>query len=38
MLHAQCNAKGFYEKSGFVPRGDVFMEADIPHIEMVLKL
>ena len=34
VLHAQCSAKGFYEKAGFTPRGEPFDEVDIPHIEM----
>ena len=35
MLHAQCSAQGFYDRLGFKPRGEVFEEAGIPHIEMV---
>ena len=35
-LHAQCSAEGFYRKAGFVPVGEVFMEAGIPHREMCL--
>ena len=38
MLHAQCSAEGFYTRLGFVPRGPVFEEAGIQHIEMVLPL
>ena len=37
MLHAQCSAEGFYRREGFVPRGPVFVEAGIPHIEMTLQ-
>ena len=33
-LHAQTSARGFYEREGFVPQGEVFMEAGIEHIEM----
>lgn len=33
-LNAQSHALGFYEKSGFVPEGDEFMEAGIPHFRM----
>ena len=29
--HAQVSALGFYEKQGFIARGDVFMEVGIPH-------
>ena len=34
MLHAQRSAEGFYARSGFLPRGEPFDEAGIPHIEM----
>lgn len=34
-LHAQRHAEGFYRKAGFVAEGEVFTEADIPHIKMV---
>jgi len=34
-LHAQTSALRFYERFGFVPRGDVFMEVGIPHQLMV---
>jgi len=37
-LHAQSYAQAFYEKAGFTVRGDEFMEAGIPHIEMYLEL
>lgn len=35
-LHAQTQAVDFYQKSGFQPTGDLFEEANIPHITMVL--
>jgi YbgC/YbaW family acyl-CoA thioester hydrolase len=38
LLHAQCSAEKFYLRQGFRRQGDVFMEADMPHIEMVCKL
>lgn len=38
VLHAQYYAKDFYEKLGFRPRGKIFMEANIEHIEMYLPL
>jgi predicted GNAT family N-acyltransferase len=38
MLHAQASAKGFYDRLGFVVRGEPFEEAGIDHIEMVLEL
>lgn len=34
LLHAQASAKGFYEKSGFIVRGEPFDEVGIAHIEM----
>jgi predicted GNAT family N-acyltransferase len=33
-LHAQLHAKEFYERAGFVPFGDVYLEAGIEHIGM----
>jgi predicted GNAT family N-acyltransferase len=33
-IHAQTDARRFYELLGFVAAGEVFMEAGIPHIEM----
>ena len=38
LLHAQLSAAGFYQRAGFVPRGPVFEEAGIEHIEMVRAL
>ncbi|MGB3493755.1 MAG: GNAT family N-acetyltransferase [Elainellaceae cyanobacterium] len=37
-INAQTHARRFYENMGFVPQGDEFMEAGIPHIEMRLPL
>ena len=37
-IHAQRSAMGFYSQFGFVPHGEVFDEAGIPHIEMRLVL
>jgi hypothetical protein len=36
-LNAQLTALGFYEKLGFVPVGECFLEAGCPHLAMVLK-
>lgn len=36
-LHAQTHAAGFYRRFGFNARGDEFLEAGIPHVEMSLK-
>jgi predicted GNAT family N-acyltransferase len=33
-LHAQVHAREFYERAGFVPFGDVYLEAGIEHIGM----
>lgn len=33
-LGAQCRAQGFYEKLGFVPCGEVYMDGHVPHIPM----
>jgi predicted GNAT family N-acyltransferase len=38
MLHALCSAQAFYVRSGFITRGEVFSEAGLDHIEMVLAL
>ena len=38
VLHAQCSAQGFYERLGYQARGDVFEEAGLAHVEMVLAL
>ena len=38
LLHAQTSAANFYARAGFVPRGDVFEEAGIAHIEMTRAL
>lgn len=35
LLHAQSSAASFYLRAGFSPRGAMFEEAGIPHIEMV---
>jgi len=37
-LHAQTHAAGFYRRFGFSERGGEFLEAGIPHFEMVLEL
>jgi predicted GNAT family N-acyltransferase len=33
-LHAQVHARGFYERAGFLPFGDVYLEAGIEHLGM----
>jgi predicted GNAT family N-acyltransferase len=35
-LHAQCHAETFYARFGFVASGDIFDEAGIEHIKMIL--
>ena len=37
-LGAQLHALAFYERLGFTPYGDVFMDAQIEHRDMVLVL
>jgi len=38
ILNAQESARGFYEKLGFNQEGDVFEEANIPHVKMYKNL
>ena len=33
-LHAQLHARAFYERAGFTPFGDVYLEAGIEHLGM----
>jgi predicted GNAT family N-acyltransferase len=33
-LHAQIHATGFYDRAGYVPYGDVYLEAGIEHLSM----
>ena len=37
MLHAQAHLENLYASFGFVTKGARFMEAGIPHVEMVLE-
>lgn len=37
-LNAQIDAVEFYRRAGFVPEGEIFMDAGIPHKRMVLDL
>lgn len=37
-LGAQVSSRGFYEKLGFKPVGEPFMDAGIQHIEMILTI
>jgi len=37
-LGAQLHAIEFYERLGYTPRGDVFLDANMPHRWMDLKL
>ena len=36
-LNSQTHAIPFYQRFGFIPEGNVFMEAGIPHQKMTLK-
>lgn len=38
VMHARKTAEGFYEKLGYKPVGDEFIEVTIPHIVMEKKL
>jgi len=33
-LHAQLHARGFYERAGFTPYGEIYHEAGIEHLGM----
>jgi predicted GNAT family N-acyltransferase len=33
-LHAQVHAAGFYDKAGYTPYGEVYLEAGIEHVSM----
>ena len=37
-LSAQCRVQGFYEKCGFTPIGDIYMDEHCPHIHMKKKI
>lgn len=37
-VHAQTTAVSFYERFGFVSKGEEFMDADMPHLEMAREL
>jgi len=37
-LNAQVTAVPFYEKLGFIAKGNIFYEANIPHREMLKKI
>ncbi|TYR79481.1 GNAT family N-acetyltransferase [Priestia megaterium] len=37
-LHAQTQAEGFYKKLGYVTVSGEFMDAGIPHVEMVKRV
>lgn len=37
-LHAQTQAASFYEAAGFMVNGGIFLEADIPHRQMIKEL
>ncbi|WP_341679039.1 GNAT family N-acetyltransferase [Niveibacterium sp. SC-1] len=38
VLHAQIQAEDFYRALGYLPEGEVFMEAGIPHLTMRRRL
>lgn len=34
-VHSQLQVQSFYEKLGFIKVGDIFIEANLPHIKML---
>lgn len=38
ILHAQIQAQPFYEKNGYIAKGEPFLEESAPHITMIKKL
>lgn len=38
VLNAQCTAEHFYQRQGFVRRGEIFQEAGMDHVQMFLRL
>jgi YbgC/YbaW family acyl-CoA thioester hydrolase len=38
VLQSQCSAEGFYTRLGFMPMGEPYEEAGIPHIDMARQL
>ena len=37
-LSAQRHARGFYERCGYIARGDIYDDVGIPHIDMEKRL
>ena len=37
MMNSQLSAEGFYRKLGWTSEGEVFYEAGIPHVQMVIR-
>jgi len=37
-VHAQCDARRFYQNMGFIPTSDEYVEEGVMHISMELKL
>lgn len=37
-LNAQCAAEAFYRREGFIPQGEIFEDAGIPHRRMTRQL
>lgn len=37
-LHAQLHARGFYDRAGFTPFGEIYLEAGIEHLGMRRRL
>lgn len=37
-ISAQCYIKDFYKSLGFIEVSDIYLEDDIPHIEMLYEM
>jgi predicted GNAT family N-acyltransferase len=38
VLQSQCSAEGFYAHLGFMPIGEPYEEADVPHVDMARRI
>ena len=38
ILHSQIQVSNFYKKLGFIKKGEIFFEENIPHIKMIYEL
>jgi len=35
LLSAQCQAQGFYQRLGYAPQGETYLDEHCPHIDMI---